>query len=244
VPRRGDYLFKRPGSNNWWVRFQYPAAIRPDPKKDEISLGTPDRTEAELKALPLIQAHRARVLVRRALVEGRLRLGNPLYEYEPGKEHHTADGQRVLATDRELIFLDDAGRIIGAEQNKGYSLPWEGFTPDEKREIEAIRPARVTKSRNADDTIIETWIKQRNITPYKESKARSVYATFKELVNGKRLANCTRDDGRKLVAKLRSSGLKAATVQKHVGYLNAAVNIAIDDGKLRFNPFSKVVAVA
>jgi hypothetical protein len=184
------------------------------------------------------------VLVRRALVEGRLRLGNPLYEYEPGKEHHTADGQRVLATDRELIFLDDAGRIIRAEQNKSYSLPWEGFTPDEDREIEAIRPARVTKSRNADDTILETWIKQRNIAPYEESKARSVYATFKELVNGKRLANCTRDDGRKLVAKPRSSGLKAATVQKHVGYLNAAVNIAIDDGKLRFNPFSKVVAVA
>ena len=42
------------GSQNWWIRFQYPDHVPPDPKKVELSLGTPDRTQAEIKALPLI----------------------------------------------------------------------------------------------------------------------------------------------------------------------------------------------
>ncbi|HKH96563.1 MAG TPA: hypothetical protein VKA39_08575, partial [Beijerinckiaceae bacterium] len=130
LPRKGDYLFKRAGSENWWIRFQYPNAIAPDPKKVELSLGTPDRTQAELKALPLVQAHRAKVLMRRGLAEGRLQLGRPVRAYEPGREHRTSDGERVVATERELIFLDEAGRIIRTEANPETFIPWEGFTPE------------------------------------------------------------------------------------------------------------------
>jgi integrase len=244
VPRKGDYLFKRAGSGNWWIRFQYPHAIPPNPKKVEFSLGTFDRTQAELKALPLIQEHRAKVLVRRALVEGRLRVGKPTRAYEAGREHRTAEGQRVVATERDLIYLDEAGRIIRTEPNLDTFYPWEGFTPEELREIEPMRPKRNARSRNDDLTLLETWIKHRGIKPYEQSKARHVYETFKELVNGKGFANCTREDGRKLVAHLQAQGLKSATIQKHVGYLSAAVNIAIGDGKLNMNPFSKVVSKA
>ena len=84
MPRGGHYLFKRRGSQNWWIRFQYPDHLSPDPKKVEMSLGTPDRTEAEIKALPLIHGHKQKVLVRRALKEGRLRLGEFEPNYEPG----------------------------------------------------------------------------------------------------------------------------------------------------------------
>src|SRR3954471_12952820 len=240
MPRPGSYLFKRRGSQNWWLRFQYPNRIQPHPRKVEISLGTPDRTAAEIKALPMISAHRAGILLRRAALEGRLRVGDPEFRYEPGREHHTADGERLLAAGDQLFFLDDSGQIVRTERNE-QTMPWQGFTPAERRELETHAPKPVL--RDSDAAVLETWIKQRSITPYEAVKARSTYETFKTLVNGKPLAACSRDDGRKLVDHLVGQGLKRATVQKQVGYLGAAVNLAIDErnARIKFNPFSKIV---
>jgi hypothetical protein len=55
MPRRGDYLFKRKGSQNWWLRLQFTDGARVS--KIERSMGTPDRAEARLKAADLIKAH-------------------------------------------------------------------------------------------------------------------------------------------------------------------------------------------
>ena len=240
MPRRGDYLFKRPGSQNWWVRFQYPDNVSPDLRKVEKSLGTPDRTEAEIKALPLIHSHKQKVLERRALKEGRLSLGNFAPQYEPGREHHSPEGQRLLATADQLFFLDEAGRIVRIERN-GRTAIWQGFTRSEQREMDEVVPK--PKSGSRDDAMLELWIKHRNITRYEQASARGVYATFKGLVHGKAFANCSRDDGRKLVEHLLAQGLKRATIQKHVGYLCAAVNLAMDEknASIKFNPFSKVM---
>src|SRR5438309_1952965 len=117
MPRQGSYLFKRRGSQNWWVRFQYPNRIQPHPRKVEISLRTPDRTEAEIKALPMIHAHRAQLLVRRAALEGRMRVGKGGLQYEPGREHHTVEGERLLAVGDQLFFLDESGQIVRTERN-------------------------------------------------------------------------------------------------------------------------------
>ena len=205
-----------------------------------MSLGTPDRTEAEIKALPLIHAHKQKVLVRRALKEGRLRLSEFELDYEPGREHHAPDGQRVLATEDQLFFLDEGGRIVRTARN-GRNARWKGFNPPEARQLEQIIIKR--KPNDADEAVLQTWITQRRITPYEAVKARSIYATFKGLVNGKAFANCSRDDGRKLAAHLLAGGLKRATIQKYVGYLSAAVNLAMDekDARIKFNPFSKVM---
>src|SRR5712671_3218218 len=35
--------------------------------------------------------------------------------------------------------------------------------------------------------------------------------------------------------------LKSATIQKKIGWLTAAVNLAIDEARLKFNPFSSIV---
>ena len=42
--RKRDYLFLRPGSQNWHVKLQTPG------NRVEKSLGTPDRREAEIAA--------------------------------------------------------------------------------------------------------------------------------------------------------------------------------------------------
>ena len=45
----------------------------------------------------------------------------------------------------------------------------------------------------------------------------------------------------KLVAHFEAQGLKTATIEKKVAWLNAAVNLAIKEGELKFNPFASIV---
>jgi len=94
---------------------------------------------------------------------------------------------------------------------------------------------------SADDALIETYLKHKNVTGYYEREARAAWALFKQLTNGKPLKDASRDDGRKLVDYYEKQNLKSATIQKKIGWLTAAVNLAIDEAKLKFNPFSSIV---
>ena len=101
--RRTDYLFLRPGSRNWHVKLQSPT------ERVERSLGTPDRVQAEILALPMIAEHKAKLLQARPRLEATWR-----HDFEPGREHVNHDGSRIIATDRELIHLDAKGLIRAA----------------------------------------------------------------------------------------------------------------------------------
>ena len=88
--------------------------------------------------------------------------------------------------------------------------------------------------------ILETYLKHANISGYFEREARTVWALFRSLCD-KPLKDADRDDGRKLVAYFESRGLKSATIAKKVGWLTAACNLAIKEGRLKFNPFASIV---
>ena len=77
--------------------------------------------------------------------------------------------------------------------------------PVEIQVTEETRKAAAVKS--DDDKLLETYIKQRNLTGYIEREAREVWALFKQLTDNKPLKHCDRDDGRKLVAISRRRGL-------------------------------------
>jgi integrase len=100
------------------------------------------------------------------------------------------------------------------------------------------RPA--ARAKNTDDGVLETYIKHAGITGYYEREARAVWEIFKKLCD-KPLKDATRNDGRKLVAHFEVQELKSATIAKKVGWLTSAVNLAIKEGTLKFNPFSGVV---
>src|SRR6266404_2111553 len=93
--RKRSYLFLRPDSQNWHVRLMSPDG------RVEKSLGTPDRAQAEILALPYIQQHKTKLLEARPGITGSWR-----HRFAPGQEHVTQDGERVIATERELIFLN------------------------------------------------------------------------------------------------------------------------------------------
>jgi integrase len=233
MSRKRDYLFQRSGSQNWYVRLQYPGGQH---KPVERSLGTPDRRQAEILAMPLIQEHKARLLAARPRLQT---TWQP--QYEPGREHAGPEGQRIIAMDRELLYLDTEGRITGKATNGGPAFQLIGGPLSVRSLAEAFtgeRPKPPVK--DADDAIIETYLKHANINGHSESETRAVWALYRSLV-GKPLKEATRDDGRKLVEHFESQGLRSATIQKKITWLNAAVNLAIKETRLNFNPFSGVV---
>ena len=245
--RKRDYLFKRKGSQYWRVRFQVGG------RSVEQSLKTTDRREAELAALPMIAEHKAKLLAIRPRLE-------PAWvpQYPPGL-HVGSNGERLFASERELHHLDPDGAVISREPNGGtgqtlVNLPHGAVVHfgnpirpiNELRRIGPVfdvskleRPTLLTK--NGDDTVLETYLKHANITGHFEREARNVWALYKTLTNAKPLKDANRDDGRKLVMHFESEGLKSATIAKKVGWLTAACNLAIKEGRLRFNPFASIV---
>jgi integrase len=243
--RHGSYLFRRDASTNWWVR------LRSGNQRLEKSLCTPDRREAEIIAASMIAEHKA------ALLAARPRLEMTPYTLDPG-EHIGPNGERVIATTRELIYLDTAGALIKTEPNGparrlvnmplGAVIIDEGNTTQPLAELQRIGPIinlgklrrEAAPIKNGDDAILETYLKHANISGYFEREARTVWGLFRSLCD-KPLKDADRDDGRKLVAYFEARGLKSATIAKKVGWLTAACNLAIKEGRLKFNPFASIV---
>lgn len=235
---KADYLFRR--GDVWQVKLQ-----SPDGRK-EISLRTTDRAQAEIIALPLIAEHKAKLAARKpAFVRGWQ------HALRPGRKHPGPDGGEIIATERELIYLDASGVTVKTLPNGGPTIALTGgpltiqglahaaLESDAFGDGPSVRPGPIT--RNGDDEIIETYLKHANVQGYGVREARASWQMFRELCPGVKLANATRDDGRKLVAHLQAKGLRSASVEKKIGWLCAAVNLAIREGKLKFNPFSSIV---
>jgi integrase len=226
MARKIDYLFLRKGSRNWQLKLQSP--------RIEKSLGTPDRGQAEILALPYIQEHKVRLLEAKQGVQVTWH-----HRFAPEQEHITPDGERVVADDRELIFLNHNGAIVRKEPNGEFAVTIPPLR--EQKAIVRREEQRRRTATNADDALIETYLKHKNVSGYYEREARAVWTLYKQLTNGKPLKDASRDDGRKLVGYYEKQDLKSATIQKKIGWLTAAVNLAIDEAKLKFNPFSSIV---
>ena len=235
--RKTDYMFLRPGSRNWHIKLQSPTG------RIEKSLGTPDRVQAEILALPMIAEHKAALLAARPRVETTWH-----HTLAPGL-HVSPDGGHIAATERELNYYDSTGAIVRTEPNRVQSFQLVGGPLTLRSVAEAFleadfegdpghRPKVPTK--NGDDAIFETYLQHANVTGYYKREAETVWALFKSLCD-KPLKDATRDDGRKIVQHFDAQGLKSASIRKKIGWLNSAVNLAIKEGRLTFNPFSSIV---
>jgi len=237
MTRKTDYLFQRTGSSNWWIKLQSPD------KRVEKSLRTSDRKEAEIIALPMIAHHKAALFAAKPRFEAVWR-----YEYEPSADlQNVPNGERVAASATELKFYGPDGKLLRTTPNGGPSFRIVnlqhrlGIPYVDERMIEVTEVAQA-KPKTADDAILDTYIAHRTITGYNEREARNVWAIFKGLTDNKPLKNCSRDDGRKLVAYFTGEGLKTKTIEKKIAWLNAAVNLATSEGRHKsINPFSSII---
>jgi integrase len=227
-----DYIFERPQSRNLFVRLR-----GADGKRYVKSLGTSDYRQAEIIAGKLITEHKRRLFEGRPHVVSEWRR-----EYEPGL-HTGLEGEKIYATETELHYLDETP--VRREPNGFISqrlLARGPLSADQEFGLfdKAEAPPRPVSVKDGDDKIMNTYFTARNITARKRSEAEDVLLRYKTLI-GKPFKDATRDDGRKLAEYFKETGNKSATVAKKVGYLRAAVEIAIDEGKLTFNPFRNVV---
>lgn len=233
--QHGQYLFQRDGSDNWWIK------LRSGGKRVEKSMGTPDYRQAYLDALPLIAEHKANLIAARPRIEPTWR-----HDFAPGREHAGPDGGRIFATERELYHLDANGVTVRTTANGGpafqiSSIPRLGILAPVPIDIDADAAPRPTLAvKTADDALLETYLKHANLARYSEREARNTWSLYKSLTDSKLLKDATRDDGRKLVAYFENQGLKSATIRKKITWLAAACNLAIKEGKLKFNPFVSI----
>jgi integrase len=200
----------------WWLRLRSPGKVTVH------SLRTPDKTEAELRACPLVARHKALMLAARPVPADTVWR----HDYAPGL-HDGPDGGKIFATATELHYMDASGkvRITGPNGSLGFVIR-DGASA-------AARPSLPVKT--GDDDLLETYLKHAGVTGLPERQARNVWHTFKTVV-GKPLSKCTRDDGRALVAAF--GNLKSATAHRRMVPMVALCNLAIAEGKLTFNPFA------
>ncbi|MDF3063293.1 MAG: tyrosine-type recombinase/integrase [Microvirga sp.] len=257
MPRSGDYLFRRRGSQNWYVKLQYPGALsefaatvygRPV-KRVEITTRTPDRAEAEIVAAPHIEAHKKLILLHKALSDPTRSYGRIIDRHlqPPGTTVNNPDGTRVVATTTQIVHLDPDGNLTKVEPNvmiKEVQLAATAFAPSEVRQVrEAERAARKAVFKGVDSEIIENWIKIKRPARTHELAARKNLALFKEITNGRTLATAQRADAYKLVEALRAAGNKSATIKTKLSGIVAAINFEMKDSRnsrLKYNPFSAV----
>ena len=225
------YMFRR--GNILYLRLQPPGQ-----KVIERSLGTSDAKLAEIAAMPLIRQHKSLMYQRRQARLPRV-TGQWVSEYPPGMH------KDFFATERELRDLA-TGAIIGPNGGPAEILspaPLDGVPSFEAYDAAKARPTPAVKT--GDDAFLETYIEHNGINGYREKEARQVWHVFKTVV-GKPLRQCTRDDGRAVVAYLedRAGGkdkIKSATLRRKLVPLVATVGLAIKEGRLTFNPFAGVV---
>ena len=165
------YLFKRKGSDNWYVRLQPPGQ-----KLVERSLGTSDKGAAELAAADVVKQHRAFMYQRRQARVASVVHGPWLHEQAPGL-HTLPEGGHVLATETTLTFTDAAGKITSTRPNGGPAIyltgaplsaaqtfkalddAWDGKIGEGP--IETDRPKFVAAKSSDDDVLLETYITER-----------------------------------------------------------------------------------
>jgi integrase len=245
--RHGSYIFQRPGSSNWYVRLRSPD------KTIVQSLGTADKLKAEILALPMAEKHKAKLLAARPRIETTWQS-----RLEPGL-HVGPDGGHIAATERELTYYNHNGGFLRSEPNGGPAQQIVGGPLTVSALAGAVIEADFGAGRgerpkvpakNGDDAILETYIKHAKLAARFAREAREMWALYKTLTDSKPLKNADRADGRKLVAHFESQELKRATIQKKIGWLTSAVNLAIKEGRdgdkdrLTFNPFSSIIPKA
>lgn len=239
MTRKTDYLFQRPGSSKWWIKLQSPG------KRVEKSLRTSDRKEAEIMALPMIAHHKAALLAAKPRFEAAWR-----YEYEPSADlQNGPNRERVAASATELKFYGPDGKLLRTTPNGGPSFRIVNlqhrmgipYVDERMIEFAEVTPSRL-RPKTADDAILDTYITHRTITGYNEREARDVWMLFKRLTDNKPLKDCNRDDGRLLVKHFLEQKLATKTIEKKIAWLNAAVNLAIEEGRHKsINPFSSII---
>ena len=197
----------------------------------------------------MVAAHKAKLLAARPRFDTIWK-----HAMEPGREHAGPDGGKIVATEKELIYIGHNGQVLQIEPNGALAL--QLVVNNEPRDEgnwrfaaaflnadgspkfdQAARPTVAAKT--GDDKLFQTYTdsgarKGREIDGYARKEAQAVWDLFRSLTEGKPLKDCTRDDGRLLVKHYTAEGLSYPSMQKKIMWLTAMVEFSIVEAKLSY----------
>ncbi len=219
-------------------------------KKQEISLRTKVKSDAQVLAIPHVAAHRKRLAEAAKHRNRTAMMINKGWLYPLGKST-LEDGSTVMADENVAWIKDPSGSmrevrnslslVSGFEGDETLPLPQAATisAPDVAHfKLEAPKQPKGEKV-DPDQRFFDDWEEEKKPGKYPLREAQKAWRTFKAVCEGKLIKDCHRPDGRAVVKALQGMGMKAATVNKHMSYLNSISNIAISNGHLSFNPFSR-----
>lgn len=247
-----DYLRKKPGSNNWYIRFQYPPALRQTacdiygeedwPREREWSLGTSDELTARRLAQPAIQKHLDLLAIHDLHTSpdpaGSIR---EVYEVEPGTHKSFPDGGRLIATDKEIINFD-ANNVMTTRPNprRFEVVPLDSFnSPAVARAAKADAEAKKAGIRDIDKEAIETYIadRRRRGKFEEDDDPNAIRRTLDELkliTENRTISQSTKKDVENLIHFLmndRDPQLSHGRTKKLMSYMRAAVNYDLKNNR-------------
>ncbi|MCJ2007751.1 hypothetical protein [Methylobacterium sp. J-092] len=231
------YLFRRKGSQNWYVRLQNTVINDRHYKSFERSLGTTDKELALIRANELIIKHRIVLHT-----TNQMKLGNYVQEYlyPVGQRTHYDNGTYIEASQTHVKVYDEIGDLIENRNNELIiTLTKPPATKEEHKLFAAVNAGNRTETSGS--TIIDTWAEQNNVSSRIQSEARKTWEQFTSHIGHKHYSKYNRDDARAFARQLLDRTHKSATVEKKISSLRAAFNIALADGKVDRNPFVGVV---
>jgi integrase len=266
------FLHKRPGSDNWQLEIKFPKDYEfwlPEErwtfnnrKHFTKSLGTSDKAEAEIKALPYIHSFRIALFGwknRPTLTIDQRR------SYEVALSKNDFDAADLVYArairDANNHFLqynfgsryeDGLQEIDGSQVFvSGKTITYFDHTGKVLRTAENPHALRYTAPLidNADVAAAYSALfpgfqapDRFMATPKNPDSVRDVryaWELYKTVV-AKPLAKATRKDAKELLSAMRIPGRAAGTVRKKMGLLSAACVYAIDEELLISNPFSRI----
>ncbi|CAX22351.1 putative integrase [Methylorubrum extorquens DM4] len=254
--RHGKFLYQRSGSPNWYLRLVFPPELRTihKAKRVEVSLGTANRDEALVKALPRIQQHKQELLMVRSM----MRQQNMATEFvhQPGREYPQANGSKIVATSAQLIHIDAGGSVTKIEPNQPREKTIWQTRPEEARALGVpderaatmvfAKPAKVKPAAEGPDPdlqLLEDFLELQTRTKHYEADARRTWARWKEFVGGRSLSKCNRADGQGFIRHLKAQNPPPApvTLRKWISLLKAPISHGLPRHDPRQDVFHKLI---
>lgn len=231
------------------LQYRDPWLIEQYGKKKEVSLGTKDLAEAKLLAIPYQKLHRERLLTAKKRRLASPKMVNLGWVYPLG-ESQLPDGTKIMATESSAWIMSPSGSMkvvkngimLGQtrdpDEDVGPPLPPTNNSDPALEHFERALKTEAPKT-DPDRKFFDDWVSETKPNQYKVNEADKVWAIFKAVSGGKRMQDCHRPDGRAVMVYLQAEGYRNATCNKFLSHLSGMANIAIANGHLRFNPFSK-----
>lgn len=242
---------KKIGST-WYYRECFTAEIAKKlglPKDKLTSLRTKDRAEALEKMKRLEIEHQRRLYAAKLdLMDGLKKEWKQRWFPRDGL-YTIGDRNVVAAGDKIMIYRADKTLWKTFDNtfqpSLGTLLKFSYEKSETPHDVSAYYVKNFSRKTAAaadfNQQVFNAWIQKANPTAPIKRDAQSVFDAFAAKFPGLTFKDCTKAQARQLLQDYRDAGLAPQTVQKKIGFLKSAVNVAIDDETMFRNPFSKLM---